>query len=63
MAISDSSFFSSQQIQSKTVAQCVEYYYSWKKEQKLARTLAQVSGNKKEVKRVKKVGEGDKTCW
>ncbi|XP_031953291.1 zinc finger protein 541-like isoform X2 [Corvus moneduloides] len=29
------------QIQSKTVAQCVEYYYSWKKEHKLASTLAQ----------------------
>ncbi|XP_068858334.1 zinc finger protein 541-like [Aphelocoma coerulescens] len=29
------------QIQSKTVAQCVEYYYSWKKEHKLASTVAQ----------------------
>ncbi|XP_064288029.1 transcriptional-regulating factor 1-like isoform X2 [Passer domesticus] len=35
------------QIPSKTVAQCVEYYYCWKKEQKLASsTLAQVSGKK-----------------
>ncbi|XP_068031973.1 zinc finger protein 541-like isoform X2 [Anomalospiza imberbis] len=33
------------QIQSKTVAQCVEYYYSWKKEHKPASALAQVSGN------------------
>lgn len=45
-AISDSFSLSSQQIQSKTVAQCVEYYYSWKKEHKLASTLAQVSGKK-----------------
>ncbi|XP_064260220.1 zinc finger protein 541-like isoform X1 [Passer domesticus] len=31
------------QIPSKTVAQCVEYYYCWKKEQKLASsTLAQI---------------------
>lgn len=28
------------------MAQCVEYYYSWKKEHKLASTLAQVSGKK-----------------
>ncbi|XP_064288014.1 REST corepressor 2-like isoform X1 [Passer domesticus] len=35
------------QIPSKTVAQCVEYYYCWKKEQKLASsTLAHVSGKK-----------------
>lgn len=46
MAISDSFFFSSLQIQSKTVAQCVEYYYSCKKEHKLANALAQVSGKK-----------------
>ncbi|KAF4803037.1 hypothetical protein TURU_020051 [Turdus rufiventris] len=39
------------QIQSKTVAQCVEYYYSWKKGQKLARTLAQVSGKKIKIRR------------
>ena len=50
MAILDSSFFSSQQIQSKTVAQCVEYYYSWKKGQKLAHTLAQVSGKKIKIR-------------
>ncbi|XP_023803057.1 zinc finger protein 541-like isoform X1 [Cyanistes caeruleus] len=29
------------QIQSKTVAQCVDYYYTWKKEYKLAKSLAQ----------------------
>ncbi|XP_015507908.1 zinc finger protein 541-like isoform X2 [Parus major] len=28
-------------VQSKTVAQCVEYYYTWKKEHKLAKSLAQ----------------------
>lgn len=56
MAISDSFFLSSQQIQSKTVAQCVEYYYSWKKEHKLASTLAQVSG-----KKIKTCQEGEKT--
>ncbi|XP_056370699.1 zinc finger protein 541-like isoform X2 [Oenanthe melanoleuca] len=33
------------QIPSKTVAQCVEYYYSWKKEHKLAHTLAQAVCN------------------
>ncbi|XP_053859962.1 zinc finger protein 541-like [Vidua macroura] len=35
------------QIQSKTVAQCVEYYYSWKKEHKLASALAQTVGEAK----------------
>ncbi|XP_023802646.1 REST corepressor 1-like [Cyanistes caeruleus] len=34
------------QVQSKAVAQCVEYYYTWKKEHKLAKSLAQVSGKK-----------------
>ena len=63
IAISDSSFFSSQQMQNKFVAQCVQYYYSCKKEQKIVWTLAQVSGKKKEVGRVKTVGEENKTCW
>ncbi|XP_064262111.1 zinc finger protein 541-like isoform X2 [Passer domesticus] len=39
------------QIPSKTVAQCVEYYYCWKKEQKLASsTLAQTAGKRKRRK-------------
>ncbi|XP_064263150.1 zinc finger protein 541-like [Passer domesticus] len=39
------------QIPSKTVAQCVEYYYCWKKEQKLASsTLAQTAGKRKRSK-------------
>ncbi|XP_063279521.1 zinc finger protein 541-like [Prinia subflava] len=49
------------QIPSKTVAQCVEYYYSWKKQQKLARTPAQVRKSRP-ARRVKKVAEGGKTC-
>lgn len=56
MAILESFFFSSQQIQSKTVAQCVDYYYTWKKEYKLAKSLAQVSG-----KKIKTSPEGGET--
>ncbi|XP_023800261.1 zinc finger protein 541-like [Cyanistes caeruleus] len=50
MAILESFFFSSQQIQSKTVAQCVEYYYTWKKEYKLAKSLAQTVSEPKRSK-------------
>ncbi|TRZ05268.1 hypothetical protein HGM15179_021839, partial [Zosterops borbonicus] len=51
------------QIQTKTVAQCVEYYYSWKKQQKPASTPAAQVTKSRHASRVRKLGEGHKTCW
>lgn len=56
MAILEPFFCSSQQIQSKSVAQCVEYYYSWKKEHKLAKTLAQVRKSRHARRRAERLG-------
>ncbi|XP_032531529.1 zinc finger protein 541-like [Chiroxiphia lanceolata] len=47
------------EIQSKTVAQCVEYYYSWKKEHRIAPPPAQTVGRPKRSKNPPKEENGD----
>ncbi|XP_017663563.1 PREDICTED: zinc finger protein 541-like [Lepidothrix coronata] len=46
-------------IQSKTVAQCVEYYYSWKKERRIAPPPAQTVGRPKRSKNPPKEENGE----
>nr|XP_030114471.1 zinc finger protein 541-like isoform X2 [Taeniopygia guttata] len=47
------------QIQSKTVAQCVEYYYSWKKERRVASALAQTVDKAKRSKSPPRKEDGE----